>query len=291
MGGKVIVLKGGLRGYHDAASCKKRGFECTYQPFSTCSERKKKRKSLAPARSWRSAVGKPPAHLLKHGRGFWMAVILAYMQRPNAELFEYMATHLPTFFPIRGPFVGVQVRKGDKNESMKYNWKDYLVHVEEMVAAAHTTGLVPADQPVAVYVATDDKEVAKEIGKETSSGIRYHLLPHAKTRGIGKPGQSVTNALLHKTINDEDNHHITFEVAADVFVLSHASLYVGVMSSRISYIATTIATAAGQLARFPVGIESEAQWQVFAPHFSYHDAHSLWEVCFVPFVQQFTDIQ
>lgn len=147
--GEVFVVSGGFRGYTDAEACGDRGLECVYKPTSSCLPDGTLRSDVQCSSDGNSkSARRPPMRLVKHGRAWWFGVLLFYMQRPNQDLVDFIhekvspLPYVPMLEPDHGItppenerdkcYLGVQIRKGDKNEARPFKDKDYKENADLM---------------------------------------------------------------------------------------------------------------------------------------------------------------
>ncbi|EGD72651.1 hypothetical protein PTSG_04386 [Salpingoeca rosetta] len=185
--GEVFVVSGGFRGYTDTELCGDRGLECVYRPTSSCLPKGAQRTDV-PCNSMSSrSAGKPPKHLLKHGHAWWFGVLLYFMQRPNQDLVSFVQEHvkplpyIPLLQPHHGAitpederascYIGVQIRKGDKNEARPFKDKHYTEQADFMASELLGHGLMtPWRDPLASAAEADGSSEQGSAQSETADG-------------------------------------------------------------------------------------------------------------------------
>lgn len=141
LSGKVVVLKGGWRGYTSAPMCKGKGYECMFRPFSRCSLEGTLRRDIPNSHknSFEKKTARkkdidrlmPPKDLLKRGRGWWLGILLNFFLRPNKRVQALVSQRAKELGITKSDnYVSMHVRKGDKMNSHGHSFEKYA-HVSE----------------------------------------------------------------------------------------------------------------------------------------------------------------
>lgn len=208
LGGRVVRLSGGFRGYTDATE----GFTSLFRPF--CREDETNT-------SWQKF---PPENIIDKDYVWWMGVVIFYFLRPVDDIQKYIDNLRPA-----GEFLGIHLRYGDNHYGLRIGISKYI-QLSKMFHHEY------------MYIATDSSAAL-----EAFSGFQNATYQKdALSIDMSRPGTSAAGILIRNE-TQKWIRNVSKEVIADILLLSEAKILIGLSVSKITTLAKLIGLSRGNL--------------------------------------------